>query len=174
VTLLIERLGKVYCCPLKSNRLADDSGGQEPYRRADSSDRTEAESARGKRIRIRGFPKCHRVRLFRVEVSDRRTERIVTNDQSQDSTQATQEVCGFRRKIERSHRESERLTGPERCQCRKARIQRNHIGCAFLVWTRLKQIATQTGKTVYQVKRSLPEDYLIQQLRKPSLKTEFA
>ena len=29
----------------------------------------------------------------------------------------------------------------EACQCRRARIQRNHIGCAILVWVRLKALA---------------------------------
>jgi hypothetical protein len=31
------------------------------------------------------------------------------------------------------HRELKQLTGVEACQCRKARIQRNHIACALLV-----------------------------------------
>lgn len=48
-------------------------------------------------------------------------------------TQATQEACGFRWKIEQLHREGKQLTGLVRCQCRKARIQRNHIGCALLL-----------------------------------------
>jgi hypothetical protein len=52
------------------------------------------------------------------------------------------------------HREGKQVAGLERCQCRKARIQRNHIGCAFLVWVRLKHLATQTGRTVYQLKLS--------------------
>lgn len=29
----IEALGKIYYCPLKTNRLVDDSGGCEPYKR---------------------------------------------------------------------------------------------------------------------------------------------
>jgi len=30
---LVEELGKIYCCPLKTNWLVDDSGGVEPYKR---------------------------------------------------------------------------------------------------------------------------------------------
>ena len=134
----------------------------------------EPEVAHGKRIKIKGFPKDHKVRLFRVEVSTHRTDWIVTNDSTQNSTKATQEVCGFRWKIEQLHRESKQLTGLERCQCRKARIQRNHIGCAFLVWVRLKELARQTGQTVYQLKHGLLDDYLIQQLKNPSLNMRFA
>jgi hypothetical protein len=89
------------------------------------------------------------VQLFRVEVSTHCTDYVVTNDPAQDSTEATQEVCGFRLPIEQLHREGKQVTGLERCQCRKARIQRNPIGWAFLVWVRLKELAAQTGRTIY-------------------------
>jgi hypothetical protein len=83
-------------------------------------------------------------------------------------------VCGFRWKIEQVHREGKQVTGLERCQCRKARIQRNHIGCALLVWVRLNALAAETGQTVDQLKHGLLDDYLIQQLRSPSLKMVLA
>ena len=83
-------------------------------------------------------PKEHKLRLFRVEVSSHRTDWVVTNDMSQDSTAAVRQACGLRWKIEQTHREAKQTTGLESCQCRKARIQRNHIACAFLVWARLK------------------------------------
>jgi IS4 transposase len=114
------------------------------------------------------------VRLFRVEVSSHRTGWVVTNDATQDSTEATQLACSFRWRIEQLHRESKQVTGLERCQCRKARIQRNHIGCAFLVWVRLKHLAAQAGHTVYQLKQGLLDDYLIQQLKNPSLRMVLA
>jgi hypothetical protein len=76
--------------------------------------------------------------------------------------------------IEQLHREGKQVTGLERCQCRKARIQRNPIGCAFLVWVRLKALAAQTGRTVYQLKHGLLDAYLIQQLKSPSLKMVLA
>lgn len=37
------------------------------------------------------------------------------------------------------------ITGIDSCQCRKARLQKNHIACAILVWIRLKNLAYQTG-----------------------------
>jgi len=52
-----------------------------------------------------------------------------------------QQVCKIRWKIEEFHREIKQLTGIESCQCRKARLQRNHIACAMLVWLRLKKLA---------------------------------
>src|SRR5438045_3563608 len=83
------------------------------------------QQARGsKRVKVKGFPGDYRVKLFRVEVSTHRTEWVVTNDLSQDTTQGAQEVSAVRWKIEEIHREAKQLTGLEDCQCRKARIQR--------------------------------------------------
>ena len=164
----------MYYCPLKANRQVDDSDGLRRYGRVDSLDGSSSELSAGKRIKIKGFPKHYKVRLFRVAVSTHRTDWVVTNDPTQDSTPATQQVCGFRWKIEQLHREGKQLTGLERCQCRKARIQRNHIGCALLVWVRLKAVATETGRTLYQVKHGLLDDYLIQQLKNPSITMRLA
>lgn len=172
--LLIEQYGKIYYCPIKDNRRVDDSGGTRPYQRVDSLEWSAAELRSGKTIKIKDFPRDHKVRVFRVEVSTHRTDWIVTNDPAQDSTEATQQACGFRWKIEQLHRESKQVTGLERCQCRKARIQRNHIACAFLVWIRLKELATETGRTIYQLKHGLLSDYLIQQLKNPSLEMASA
>jgi len=56
---------------------------------------------------------------------------------SQNSTDEVQEANAVRWKVE-FHRGVKQLTGIEACQCRKARIQRNHIACAILAWTNLK------------------------------------
>ena len=172
--LFIESLEKRYYCPLKDNRQVDDSGGRSPYRRVDALPWSPHELQHGKSLKLKGFPKEHKVQCFRVATSTRRTDWIVTNDLAADSTEATQEVCGFRWKIEQLHREGKQLTGLERCQCRTARIQRNHIGCAWLVWVRLKALAAQTGRTVYQLKHGLLDDYLIQQLKRPSIRMVLA
>jgi hypothetical protein len=72
-------------------------------------------------------------------------------------------------KIEDFHRELKQLRGIESCQCRKARIQTNHIACAILVWTRLKSLAYKTGQTIYQIKHGLLSNYLIEQLKRPDV-----
>ena len=172
--LFIESLHEIYYCPLKDNRQVDDSGGEQPYRRVDALAWTAAELAAGKRLKIKGFPKEHKVQCFRVAVTTHRTDYVVTNDLAQDSTAAAQEACGFRWKIEQLHREGKQLTGLERCQCRKARIQRNHVGCALLVWVRFKELAARTGRTMYQLKHGLLDDYLVQQLKNPSLRMALA
>jgi hypothetical protein len=80
----------------------------------------------------------------------------------------------LRWKIEQFHRETKQLTGLERCQCRKARIVRNHIACAILVWVRLKQVAWETRQTIYMVKKGLLSDYMRQQLRSPTVSMVLA
>jgi hypothetical protein len=172
--LQIERLGKIYYCPLKDNRQLDDSGGSKPYQRVDSLSWTKTEEHQGKLIKIKGFPGAHKVKLFRVVLSTQRTDYIVTNEMEQDNVEVVQDVCGFRWKVEQFHRETKQLTGLEGNQCRKARIVRNHIGCAILVWIRLKQVAVETHRTVYQIKHGLLSDYLRQQLKSPSVQMRLA
>jgi hypothetical protein len=174
ILLYIEDLKKIYYCPLKDNRQVDDSGGAQPYRRVDSLQWSDAERQHGKVIKLNGFPRDHKVKLFRVVLSSQRTDFIVTNDFTQDSTTAVQEVCALRWKIEQFHRETKQLTGLEGCQCRGARLIRNHIGCAILVWIRLNQVAQVTRQTVYQVKHGLLDDYLRQQLKSPSIQMYLA
>lgn len=83
-------------------------------------------------------------------------------------------MCNVRWKIEEFHRELKQLTAIEACQCRKGRIQRNHIGCALLVWVKLKDLAYQTGQTIYALKHGLLSQYLIQQLKRPAITMTFA
>jgi hypothetical protein len=172
--LFIESVGKVYYCPLRDNRLVDDSAAEQPYRRVDSLQWSQQELVSGKTIKIKGFPKTHKVKLFRVVVSTHRTDWVVTNDLAQDSSEATQEACRIRWKIEQFHRELKQLTGVERCQCRKARIQRNHIACAMLVWIRLTDVARKANQTIYRIKHGLLDNYLRQELRNPAVRMAFA
>jgi hypothetical protein len=93
---------------------------------------------------------------------------------AQDSTHDTQEGCALRWKIEQFHRERKQSTGIEGCQCRLARMQRNHIAGAMLVWVRLKQVAEETASTIYQLKQGLLDEYLCSQLRSPTIPMQLA
>ena len=170
----VDQLHKVFYCPLKDNRQVDDSADQQPDPRVDSLHWTADDLVHGKVIKVKGFPQDYQVKLFRVVLSTQRTDYVVTNDGAQDDPADTQQVCGWRWKIEPFHRETKHLTGLESCQCRKARIVRNHIGCAILVWVRLKQVAADTQRTIYQVKHELLSDYLRQQLKTPTVKMVLA
>jgi hypothetical protein len=166
-------LGKIYYCPLKRNRLVDDSGGAENYKQIEQLIWSTKEQQQGKLIKIKNFPKAKNVKLFRVTVSTNRTDYIVTNDLSQNSTDEVQKVNAVRWKVEEFHRGVKQLTGIESCQCRKARIQRNHIACAILAWTHLKRLAALTAQTIYQLKSQWLSDSLIEELKHPSIRMQL-
>ena len=160
---------KVFYCPLKTNRKVDDSGGQNAYVQIKDLQWSEAELARGKEVKVHKMAADTRFKLFRVVLSTERTDYIATNDMAQQDTEATEEKSGIRWTVEQFHREDKQTTGIESCQCRKERSQRNHIGMAMLVWTRLKTVAYQTKKTVYQLKFGQLDGYITQQLKHPQL-----
>ena len=83
---LIDNLGKFYYCLLKSNRLVDDTGGVKKYQKLEVLTWNEEKLVSGKIIKIKGFPRYKKVRLFWATVSTNRTEYIVTNHLSHQST----------------------------------------------------------------------------------------
>ncbi|NJM39617.1 MAG: transposase [Anaerolineae bacterium] len=165
--------GKTFYCPLKDNRYvraADQTGA---FCRVDDLIWSAEELRSGKLIHLQGT-QDFTVKLFRFDFPTGKRDFIVTNDLTQAWTPSAQQVCGWRNKIEEFHREVKQLTGLGHCQCRLARIIRNHIACAFLVWCRLKHVADQSARTIYQVKHGLLSDYLRRELRHPSVKMCFA
>lgn len=172
--LFIHDLGKTFYCPVKNNRLARKVDSTEYYQRITDLEWNDEELKAGKPIRLKGMPKEFAMKMFRVPISTNRTDYVVTNDPSQHCSDDTKKVCAIRWLIEQFHRELKQLTGVERCECRKQRIQRNHIACAMLVWVRLKQIAYNTGQTVYQLKKGLLRNYLVQQLKNPTISMGFS
>ena len=166
--LYIETLDKTYYVPLKCNRLVDDSDAKKPYQRIDTLQWTDAEQRSGKGVKFHKFPRDHKVKVFRV-ASSQRTDDVATNDLSQSDVSVVRRVCGARWRIEQLHREAKQLTGLENCQGRLARIVRNHIASAFLVWVYLIRKAYETGKTLYQVKHGLLSQYLCQQLKSTTI-----
>ena len=110
---------------------------------------------RAGRATITTLPSCLQGRWDLRRCENRSTERVLAS-------------------IEQFHRETGHVTGLESCQCRKARIVRNHIDCARLVWMRLRQVAQETGQTIYQMKHGLLSDDLRQQLRALTIKMTLA
>ena len=69
--------------------------------------------------------------------------------------------------VEEFHRSFKQLTGAEKCQCRKAKAQRNHLTCCYLAWVSLRQHARQAGQTLYQAHHQQWAPYLRQLLQNP-------
>jgi hypothetical protein len=102
-TQLMTRLhqaGKVFYCPIKPNRLVDETQANEPYRPVETLTWSELEDQHGKIVKVNGFSKNFYLKLFRVIVSTDKTDFIVTNDLTQDDTEAAQQESSHRCKIE--------------------------------------------------------------------------
>lgn len=84
----IDKQGKYYYCPLKKNRLVDDTEEVEDYKPISSLDWSQTELEHGKIIKVKAFPKDKKVKLFRVIISTDKTEYVATNDLDNDSTDA--------------------------------------------------------------------------------------
>ena len=164
----IEALDKVYYAPLKRNRLVSLSVNS-GYQRVETLTWTQTQATCGQLAHIKKFPKGHQVKVFRLASGSGRTEYIATNDLSQTDTKATREKCRLRWKIEQLHRELKQTTGIGECQCRHHRAQRNHIACCLWVWVSLTRAARAAGQTIYQLKESLLDDYIRQQLQNPAI-----
>ncbi|MBW4641248.1 MAG: hypothetical protein KME05_24145 [Gloeocapsa sp. UFS-A4-WI-NPMV-4B04] len=95
---------------------------------------------------------------------------------AQASTNIGQDVCDLRWKIEEFHRELKQLTGVEArgCVAKREFNAITSLACAMLVWSQLNVVAYQTGKTVYQIKHGMLSDYLIEQLKHPSVRMALA
>ncbi len=169
----IDRAGKVFYCPLKANRKADDSRGKTPCKAVSGLEWFGDEMLRGKLVKIHGFPMDYKVKLFRVAATNR-TEHVATNGLSQDSAVAIKDMCAVRWKIEQYHREGKQMLGLEKCRCRKARAQRNHIGCAILAWHCLTRLARKLKTNIYTLKNNLLSDYMKEELKNPSIPMSFA
>jgi SRSO17 transposase len=165
----LHKAAKLFYCPIKKNRLVDETRGQESYRAVESLTWRTQDEQQGKLVKVKGFAQATYLKLFRVVVSPDRTDYIVTNDVTQSDTAEAQQESGHRWKVEQFHREEKQVTGLERCQCRLNRSQRNHLCASMLVWLCFKELAYQTKQTVYQLKHNLLSDYLKQQLRNPTI-----
>lgn len=173
----IDDLGKIYYCPLKSNRLVDDTGnpygGKKAYKPVSQLEWDQTTLEHGKLVKVKGFPGNTKVKLFCVQVSTNRTDYVVTNDMTQNSSDGVRKACAIRWKIEEFHRELKQITGIEKCQSRKGRSQRNHINLCIQVWMVMKTAAQAAGITIYEQKNIPLRDYVAERWRKPYTRFSF-
>ena len=158
IMLKIDSLEKIYYCPVKKNRLVIDKTQDDKSKTHQSIETlywSEEELKKGKTVTPNKFPKEKKVKLFQITISTNRIDYVITNQMNQNSSDDTRNECAIRWKIEEFHREIKQVTGLEKCQCRKSRIQRNHSACAMLVWIHMKRYARSISKTIYEVKHQL-------------------
>ncbi len=110
------------------------------------------------------------VRLFKLVAPDGDMDWVITNDLDETITaQVAEESSDVRWQVEELHRGLKQLTGSEKCQCRMARAQRNHLACCYHAWVSLKVKAKELGQTLYELRSSLFSAYLRAELRHPRI-----
>jgi hypothetical protein len=82
---LVAQIGKTYWCPLRANRLVNESGEVDQYIAVKNLAFSTLELVHGKLVSLKSFPKDHEVKLFRVTQKNGSVGHVVTNQLQQDS-----------------------------------------------------------------------------------------
>jgi SRSO17 transposase len=164
---LIIRLGLWFISSLKDNRLVSLSKEQ-GYIHLQDIMWDEQRLRAGVTVKLKEVP--FKVQLFKLVAPNGDIDWVITNHPEGTLTASDiQDENAVRWHIEQLHRELKQLTGSEKCECRKARSQRNHLACCYHAWLSLKVKAYQLGKTLYAVHQDLFSDYLRAELRDPHI-----
>lgn len=161
----IHRAGWTFFTTLKSNRLVSltkESG----YQGLDTLEPPPQGWNQGVEVRLKEVP--FGVKLFKLVATNGNIEWVITNHLAAHLTrEMVIEAVQVRWQVEEFHRSFKQLTGSEKCQCRKAAAQRNHLTCCYLAWVSLRQHARRMGQTIYQAHQQQWAPYLRQLLQKP-------
>jgi DDE superfamily endonuclease len=111
------------------------------------------------------------VKLFLIAHKDGSREYVITNYLGEDLlVEHVENTKAIGLQIGEFHRSFKQLTGSEKCQCRKAKSQRNHFACCYHAWVSLKKQAKLLQLTIYQVRNNIFENFLKEQLINPTVK----
>ena len=92
----IERIDKIFYCPLKKNRLIANSDKESEFYKVSKLECKSDKLQKGKLIKINKSLDKFKVKLFAVAVSTNRTDYIVTNDLTQNYIDDVQKLYGVR------------------------------------------------------------------------------
>jgi len=165
---LVNSLKLTFYTTLKNNRLVSLSkeGG---YIHLDEIDWTPERLQHGVVVKLKKVP--FKVKLFKLVATNGDIDWLITNELDDNLTaQVAQKANDVRWQVEQFHREIKQLTGSQKCQCRKARSQRNHLACCYQAWIALKVKAKAFKTTLYQIRKNLFYDYLKAELENPRIR----
>ena len=163
----IHRAGWMFFTTLKINRLVSLSK-ETGYQSLDSLEPPPQGWSKGVVVRLKEVP--FEVKLFKLVATNGNVEWVITNLLSAHLTrEMVIDAVQVRWQVETFHRSFKQLTGSEKCQCRKAILQRNHLTCCCLAWVSLRQHARAIGQTIYQAHQLPWAAFLRQQLMNPSI-----
>lgn len=164
---LIHRQGWIFFTTLKSNRKVSinrDIG----YQHLNELIFNEQSLVTGLTVKLKEVP--FMVKLFKMVATNGDIEWVITNDLTHSVNLFVAELKNDNRwQIEDFHRGFKQMTGSEKCQCRKARSQRNHLACCYHAWVSLKVQAKKVKQTIYQARKGLFTDYLVNELMYPRI-----
>lgn len=156
---LIRGCGWTWLTRLKSNRLVNtDREGTRAL-----SDTVIA--ATGTEVWLTGYGL---VKVFGIATPDGGTAYWATNDVGMTDLTRLQ-LAEFSWAIEHYHRGLKQCTGVERCQCRSARAQRNHIGLALRAFLRFEAHCFAKGISWVEAKIAIIRDAVRSYLAKPHI-----
>lgn len=165
---LVHRAGWTFFTTLKSNRMVSVSR-ERGYQHLTELDFSGLAETSGLSVKLKQVPFL--VRLFKIVALNGDIDWLITNELSETMTRFVAENRNaVRWQIEDFHRSFKQLTGSQRCQCRKAQAQRNHLACCYHAWVSLRLKAKQVLKTIYQVHNDLFTNYLKLELLNPHIK----
>lgn len=163
----IHRAGWTFFTTLKSNRLVRLSK-ETGYQSLDSLEPPAQGWSKGVEVRLKEVP--FGVKLFKLVATNGSVEWVITNLLvAHLKREMVIDAVQVRWQVEEFHRSFKQLTGSEKCQCRKAILQRNHLTCCYLAWVSLRQHARAIGQTIYQAHQLPWAAFLRQQLMNPSI-----
>lgn len=164
---LVNSLQLFFYTTLKSNRLVSLSK-ETGYVHLDSIEWTQQQLEQGILVKLKKVP--FKVKLFKLVATNGSIDWLITNELDENlTTQVAKTNNDVRWQIEEFHRDIKQLTGSQKCQCRKARSQRNHLACCYQAWLSLKVKATQLKISLYQLRKNLFSDYLRAELLAPRI-----
>jgi hypothetical protein len=164
---LIHRQKWTFFTTLKSNRLVSVSKERGSIH-LEEIEWTPDRLAQGIIVKLKEVP--FKVRLFKLVAPNGDIDWVITTDLAETMTaQVADDSSDVRWQVEELHRGLKQLTGSEKCQCRAARAQRNHLACCYHAWISLKVKASELGQTLYELRDSLFSHYLRAELRNPRI-----
>lgn len=163
----IHRRERIFFTTLKSKRLVSLSK-EHGSSRLTEVEWTPERFAHGVIVKRKEVP--FKVRLFKLVAPDGDIDWLIPNDLEEAVTaQVAQESSNVRWQVEEVHRGRKQLTGSEKCQCRAARAQRNHLACCYHAWVSIKVKAQELKQTMYELHTSVFRDYLRAELQNPRI-----
>lgn len=121
-------------------------------------------------VEVRGQQVPFGGKLFQLVATNGDMEWVITNHFAAHLTrEMVIDAVQVRWQVEEFHRRFKQLTGSEKCQCRKAQAQRNHLTCCYLAWVSWRQYARSIGRTIYQAAYLPWAAWLRQQLQTSSI-----